>query len=83
MLDPSLTTDSIQLRNLTSSSDSNKYGEGRYISISRCKADCITYSLYVGHLESKERLRIQPAQLFNLLATDFFFQILAHPVFKM
>ena len=23
------------------------------------------FSLYVGHLESKERLRIQPAQLFN------------------
>ena len=22
-------------------------------------------SIYVGHLESKERLRIQPAQLFN------------------
>ena len=22
-------------------------------------------------------------ELFNLLATDFFFQILAHPVFKM
>ena len=22
-------------------------------------------TLYVGHLESKERLRIQPAQLFN------------------
>ena len=25
----------------------------------------ITIKLYVGHLESKERLRIQPAQLFN------------------
>ena len=25
----------------------------------------ITGAIYVGHLESKERLRIQPAQLFN------------------
>jgi len=25
----------------------------------------VTPALYVGHLESKERLRIQPAQLFH------------------
>ena len=25
----------------------------------------VLYGMYVGHLESKERLRIQPAQLFN------------------
>ena len=25
----------------------------------------LEYLIYVGHLESKERLRIQPAQLFN------------------
>ena len=40
----------------------------------RCKHRASSYNMYVGHLESKERLRIQPAQLFNLLATNFFFK---------
>jgi hypothetical protein len=37
------------------------------------------YSL--GDLEVDERMILKC--MFNLLATDFFFQILAHPVFKM
>jgi len=27
--------------------------------------DTVYFGIYVGHLESKERLRIQPAQLFH------------------
>lgn len=32
---------------LTSSSDLHNYGEGRYVSISRSKTECIRYSVYI------------------------------------